>query len=494
MNHQRSECQKSCQQDTVSCLPESASCGMSGSMPGRRQALRSLVAGSALFPGIVSQLLAEQESDTPSDPLAPRPSHFPARAKRVIFLYMSGGVSHIDSWDHKPKLFADAGRTIPVTEFQGRKGDFQMFLKRPQWEFQKHGECGTEVSSLFPHMAECVDDLCVIRSMKSDHTNHYEATLGIHTGSFTFARPSIGSWVSYGLGTLNRNLPSFVVIAPHSPYAGGQVWGSDFLPGAHQGTLVVPGPEPVANIARRTPTSRLQELELAAMARMNERHLRTRSQDPLLQARIRSFETAFGMQSEMPEVFDLSQEDDATLEMYGLKRGSTDGFAWQCLVARRLAERGVRFVELIDVGSSRNWDAHGDMLTHAPLAKNVDQPVAGLLKDLKRRGMLEDTLVVWTTEFGRTPFNSAAGAAGREHHHWVFSSWLAGAGVRPGMTWGESDEYGIDVGRDVVHVHDFHATILHLMGLNHEKLTWRQSGRDYRLTDVAGKIVDGILT
>ena len=462
--------------------------------PTRRHLLHSLVGGSMLLPGIVSELLAEDSASVhPIDPLAPRATHFRPKAQRIIFLHMSGGVSHVDSWDHRPKLFADAGKTVPVNEFQGRKGDYKMFLKRPQWEFSKHGQCGTEVSSLFPHMAECVDDLCVIRSMKSDHTNHYEATLGIHTGSFTFARPSIGSWVSYGLGTVNRNLPSFVVIAPQSPYAGGQVWGSDFLPGAHQGTLVVPGPEPVANIQRRAPSSRLQEFELAAMARLNQRHLAARPDDPLLTARMKSFETAFGMQAEMPEVFDLSKETDATLKLYGLERGSTKGFAWQCLVARRLAERGVRFVELIDVGSSGNWDAHGDMQTHAPLAKNVDQPIAGLLRDLKQRGLLEDTLVVWTTEFGRTPFNSGAGAAGREHHHWVFSSWLAGAGVKPGITYGESDEYGINVAANPVHVHDFHATILHLMGLDHERLTYRHTGRDYRLTDVHGNVVREVL-
>ncbi len=461
----------------------------------RRHFIRSMVGSSVLFPGVLSQLLAEEAARSDSaDPLAPRPPHFSPKAKRVIFLYMSGGVSHVDSWDHKPKLFAEAGKTVSVDEFQGRKGDFKMFAKRPQWEFARHGRCGTEVSALFPHLAGCVDDLCVIRSMKSDHTNHYEATLGIHTGSFTFARPSIGSWVSYGLGTENRNLPSFVVIAPKSPYAGGQVWASDFLPGAHQGTLVLPGAEPVANIQRRVTTSRLQELELAAMAKLNQRHLATRAEDPMLTARIKSFETAFGMQAAMPDVFDLSRETDATLKLYGLERGSTKGFAWQCLVARRLAERGVRFVELIDVGSSDNWDAHGDMLTHAPLAKNVDKPIAGLLKDLKSRGMLDDTLVVWTTEFGRTPFNAAADAKGREHHHWVFSSWLAGAGVKPGSVYGESDDYGIDVAKDPVHVHDFHATILHLMGLDHERLTFRHTGRDYRLTDVAGNVVHGLLS
>lgn len=452
----------------------------------RRHFLRSMIGGSMLLPGLVSELMAD-------DPLAPRAGHFPGKAKRVIFLYMSGGVSHIESFDPKPKLFADAGKTVSVNEFQGRKGDFKMFLKRPHWEFAKHGKSGTEVSSLFPHMAQCVDDLCVIRSMKSDHTNHYEATLGIHTGSFTFARPSIGSWLSYGLGTMNNNLPSFVVIAPQSPYAGSQVWASDFLPGAHQGTLVVPGAEPVANIRRRAASSRLQELELGLMARANQRHRASRESDPLLAARVKSFETAFGMQAEMPDVFDLTRESDATLKLYGLERGSTKGFAWQCLIARRLAERGVRFVELIDVGSSNNWDAHGDMNTHVPLAKNVDQPIAGLLRDLRQRGMLEDTLVVWTTEFGRTPFNSAAGAAGREHHHWVFSSWLAGAGVNAGTVYGESDDYGINVGSNPVHVHDFHATILHLMGLDHERLTYRHTGRDYRLTDVAGNVVKPLL-
>jgi len=406
---------------------------------------------------------------------------------------MSGGVSHVDSWDPKPRLFASAGKTVTVDEFQGRKGDFTMYAKRPQWEFSRHGRCGTQVSGLFPHMAGCVDEMCVIRSMTSDHTNHYEATLGIHTGSFTFARPSIGSWVSYGLGTENSNLPSFVVIAPKSPYAGGQVWASDFLPGAHQGTWVVPGQEPVANLRRRSPSEELQALEMAAMDRLNLRHRSARSADPLLAARMKSFETAFGMQMELPELFDLSRESDATHALYGLERGSTRGFAWQCLVARRLAERGVRFIELIDSGSSDNWDAHGDMTLHGPLAANVDRPIAGLLKDLRQRGMLEDTLVVWTTEFGRTPFNATADHRGREHHHWVFSSWLAGAGVRAGTVHGASDDLGIRVATDRVHVHDFHATILHLLGFDHERLTHHHNGRDYRLTDVAGEVVRGVL-
>ncbi|RYD38196.1 MAG: DUF1501 domain-containing protein [Verrucomicrobiaceae bacterium] len=458
----------------------------------RRGFLRSMTAGSTLLPGLLSQLLAEDGAT--ADPLAPKLPHFPAKAKRVIFLYMSGGVSHVDSWDPKPRLFSGEGQTVSVNEFQGRKGDYKMFLTRPLWEFAPHGKCGTEVSALFPHMAKCVDDLCVIRSMHSDHTNHYEAALGLHTGSFTFARPGIGSWVSYGLGSENRNLPSFVVIAPKTPYAGNQLWASDFLPGAHQGTLVVPGSEPIANIQRRAATDRMQRLELDAMAGMNRRHLLARAADPLLAARMKSFETAFGMQMEAPDAFDLSKENEATLDLYGLKRGQTTGFGWQCLIARRLSERGVRFVELIDSGSSDNWDSHGDMMAHAPLAGNVDQAIAGLLRDLKQRGMLEDTLVVWTTEFGRTPFKETAGAKGREHHHWAFSSWLAGAGVKPGTVHGATDDCGINVATDQVHVHDFHATILHLMGMNHEKLIHRHNGRDYRLTDVAGKVVKAVMT
>jgi hypothetical protein len=234
-------------------------------------------------------------------------------------------------------------------------------------------------------------------------------------------------------------------------------------------------------------------MQLEALKTLNQQHLQSRAGDSQLEARIKSFETAFGMQTEAPEAFDFSKESDATLQLYGLERGSTKGFAWQCLAARRLAERGVRFIELIDSGSSNNWDAHGDMLTHTPLAKNVDQAIAGLLKDLKARGMLEDTLVVWTTEFGRTPFNEAKDAKGREHHHWAFSSWLAGGGVKPGITYGTTDEYGINVAQNPVHVHDFHATILHLMGLDHERLTYRSSGRDFRLTDVSGNVVHPIL-
>ncbi len=442
-----------------------------------------------LMPGIVQQLLADA-----GDPSAERQPHFPAKAKRVIFLFMTGGVSHVDTFDPKPALTRDHGKEIKADhpEIKDRPGYERIYLKKPQWEFAAHGNSGTEVSSLFPHLAGCVDDIALIRSMHTSHSNHYNATLGMHTGSFAFARPSIGSWVSYGLGSVNRNLPGFVVIAPKQTYAGTQVYASDFLPAAHQGTLVVPGATPIANITPRIPEDR-QKLELAALNAMNASHLASRDADRLLSARMRSFETAFGMQMAIPEAFDFGRESKETLDSYGLQPGQTNGFGWQCLAARRLVERGVRFVELIDTGSSGNWDAHGDMMSHVGLAKNVDQPIAALLQDLKQRGLLEDTLVVWTTEFGRTPFNNTADAKGREHHPWAFSSWLAGAGVKPGIVHGASDEYGLRAVEKPVHVHDFHATILHLMGFDHQRLTYRHAGRDYRLTDVEGHVVQDIL-
>ncbi len=462
--------------------------------PSRRQALANFAGGfgSLALAGTLSED-ARAASSGADDPLAPRQPHHTPKAKRVIFLFMTGGVSHVDSFDPKPELVAGHGRSITVDNWQGKLGEFKRHLKRPDWTFRPGGESGIEVSDLFPRVRSIVDDLCVIRSMASDHTNHYESTLGMHCGSWTFARPSIGAWCSYGLGTSNRNLPSFMVLAPRTPYAGAQTWGSDFLPGCHQGTWVVPGANPIPNLRPRTLNNRLQRLELELLGKANQRHLEQRTADRALEARIRSFETAFGMQREAPEAMDLRGETASTLAMYGIKPGETSGFGWQCLVARRLAERGVRFIELIDVGSSANWDAHGDMATHGPLARNVDGPITALVTDLKRRGMLDDTLVVWTTEFGRTPYHEKADHPGREHHHQVFSSWMAGGGVKPGMIYGASDPLGIDVAEQKVHVHDFHATILHLLGLDHKRLTYRYAGRDYRLTDVHGDVVRGIL-
>ena len=459
----------------------------------RRGMLRSSILGTMLFPGLLSELL-QSDAYVADNPLAPKRPHFKPKAKRVIFLFMTGGVSHVDTFDHKPKLFTDVGREVKLDhpEIKNRPGYERIFLKRPQWDFKRYGQSGMEVSSLFPNVAGCADDIALIRSMHTDHSNHYNATLGMHTGSFAFARPSLGAWVSYGLGSENRNLPSFVTIAPAQTYAGSQVYASDFLPGAHQGTRIVPGPIPIADIKPAVNRDD-QRIALNALARINQRHAAERASDPQLAARIQSFETAFGMQMAVPDVFDFTKESDATHALYGLERGRTSGFGWQCLAARRLVERGVRFVELIDTGSSGNWDSHGDMMDHERLARNVDKPIAGLLKDLKSRGMLDDTLVVWTTEFGRTPFNNTADAKGREHHSWAFSSWLAGGGTSPGITYGSTDEYGMRVETDGVHIHDFHATILHLMGLDHTRLTYRHSGRDYRLTDVYGDVVRKVI-
>lgn len=459
-------------------------------MPGRRGFLRSAVAGSPLLPAIVSQLLADTR-----DPLAARVAPREAKAKHVIFLFMTGGVSHVDTFDPKPALSRDHGKSIELDhpETKARADYTKLYLKRPQWRFSPHGESGTEVSTLFPHVARCVDDIALIRSMTTGHSNHYNATLGMHTGSYNFSRPSLGSWISYGLGTPNRNLPGFMVIAPRQTYAGTQVYASDFLPAVHQGTLVVPGKHPIANLTPVIPPEQ-QRLELNALRALNEKHLTARSGPQVAAARMRSFETAFGMQMAVPDAFDFSMESKATLTAYGLGAGQTTGFGWQCLAARRLIERGVRFIELIDVGSSNNWDAHGDMLTHVPLARNVDQPIAALLGDLRQRGLLEDTLVVWTSEFGRTPFNNSADAKGREHHPWAFSSWMAGAGIKAGIVHGATDEHGLRVAKNPVDIHDFHATILHLMGFDHEAFTYRHAGRDFRLTDVHGRVVSELLS
>lgn len=447
----------------------------------RRQTIRSLAGGGLLLPGLLSEMLGS----TAADPLSPKKPHHPAKAKQVIFLFMTGGVSHVDTFDPKPFL----------RQNHDQRHSKNRVYKGADWEFRPYGQSGIEVSDLFPHTGEVIDDIAVVRSMTNINGDHFGATLGIHTGSATFNRPSIGSWVSYGLGTLNQNLPSFMVIAPEIPYAGGQVWGSDFLPVLHQGTRIVPGDEPIAHMSQRT-SSNQQRTELDLLEYFNRQHLQGRERDTNLSARIKSFETAFGMQVEAPEAFDLTKESDATLNMYGLERGSTDGFAWQCIVARRLVERGVRFVELIDGGTAidHNWDTHAKMTNYNRMAKNVDQPIGALIRDLKSRGMLDDTLVVWTTEFGRTPTCPSPGAEGRGHHSKVYSSWLAGGGVKGGMVYGSSDEMGFGIAENPVTVHDFQATILDRLGMDHERLTYRHAGRDFRLTDVHGHVVKDILT
>jgi hypothetical protein len=441
--------------------------------------IRSMLGGSILFPGILSELLAAEEPAPIADsPLAPKPPHFPAKAKRVIMVFATGGVSHIDTFD-------------PKSSGNGRDGTGKDKLMGSVFPVSADRKCGIEVSDLFPHIRDSMEDICLIRSMKSAHFDHTEAAVGMHTGSATFTRPSMGSWLSYGLGTVNQDLPSFIVIAPNLLYGGTQVYASDFLPAYHQGTRVIPGTQPIANLAARTSMEKIQEMELGLMESLNTRHLQRRNDDSHLAARIKSYETAFQMQTAGPEAFDLKQEDDKTLEMYGLQRNDTTSFAWQCVVARRLAERGVRFIELVDSGSRPNWDAHGDMNEHLPLAKASDQPLAALIRDLKQRGMLEETLIVWATEFGRTP--AKEGTFGRGHHGDCFSIWLAGGGIRGGMVFGETDEVGKAIVKDKVDVHDLHATILHQMGIDHTRLTYRHAGRDFRLTDVHGRVVQEIL-
>ncbi len=438
----------------------------------RRPILRSLLGGSLVFPGLVSELLAG------------RPPQHAAKAKRVIFLYLTGGMSHLDTFDPKPELNRRAGELIGKRKILGCP-----------YKFQPHGQSGTEISDLFPHLSTCADDLCLIRSLHGDHGNHAQAVLSMHTGSGTLVRPSIGSWISYGLGSANHNLPTFVTIAPHLPYSGALPWGSAFLPRKNSGVRIVPGKEPVKYLGDPAPPSQLRALQRRLLADSNRSHLAARASDPRLESRIASLETAYGMQMEMPEALDLTRETDATHRLYGLERGSTRGYAWQCLVARRLAERGVRFIELVDTGASYNWDAHTDIRHQDGHARNVDQPIAGLLKDLKSRGMLEDTLIVCTTEFGRTPtVDPINGDKGRGHLASAFSSWLAGAGVNAGTVYGKTNDLGTKVVENPVHVHDFHATILHLLGFDHEALTYRHAGRDFRLTDVSGDIVKGILS
>ena len=448
----------------------------------RRQSLQSLAAAGLILPGMIRDLLHASEPHS----TLPKPPHAEPQAKRVIFMFMNGGVSHMDTFDPKPFLSKNHNRKIKV----GR------FYKGADWHFRPFGQCGTEVSTLFPNIGTMMDDICLIRSMQNMNADHFGATIALHTGSDTFNRPSMGSWMSYGLGTENNNLPSFMVISPGLPYAGGQVWGSDFLPAVHEGTRIVPGPEPIANLKARATKLNAQEDELHALDYLNAQHIQGREDDSRLLARIRSFKTAFRMQTAAPEAFDLKQESEATHELYGLKRGHTQGFGWQCLVARRLVERGVRFIELIDGDThvDSNWDTHANMSNYNKLARNVDKPIAGLLKDLKQRGLLDDTLVVFATEFGRTYWQNSPNVTGRGHHARVFSSWIAGGGVKGGVVHGESDELGDHPVRDTVTIHDLQATILHLMGIDHERLTYRHAGRNFRLTDVHGRVVHEILT
>ncbi len=424
--------------------------------------------------------------------LAPKPSHHPAKAKRLVFVFLTGGFSHVDTFDPKPALAASHGKPIPA--FGLRPDEARSLpLLGSKFEFQACGKSGLAISELFPCLGAMADELCVIRSMHTDIVEHFQATLAMHTGSATVPLPSLGAWLSYGLGTLNANLPAYVVLAEHLPYAGAQVWDSSFLPGEHQGVRLLPGPRPVADLEAPARLVSLRQMEEVLLRDVDSAHFERRRSDSRLRARMTSFETARGMMREVPGVFDMSGESGRTLGAYGVVPGDNKSFAWQCLAARRLVERGVRVVELIDTGSHDNWDSHGDMETHRPKALRVDKALAALLGDLKERGLLEETLVAICTEFGRTPWSDGGNGKGRNHYAKAFSCLLSGAGVKGGMTHGATDEYGANIVLDPCHVHDYHATILHLMGLDHERLTYRYGGRDFRLTDVAGRVLNPIL-
>jgi hypothetical protein len=428
---------------------------------------------------------AERNGGTP---LAPRPGHHPARAKQLIFVFLTGGVSHVDTFDPKPKLLADQGKVVTAPNL--REVAKEPLLGSP-FKFTPCGKSGLMVSELFPHLGTVADDLCVIRTLHTDIVEHFQAVLAMHTGSATVPLPSLGAWLSYGLGTFNANLPSHIVLCEHLPYGGSQLWDNSFLPPDHQGVRVIPGDNPIPDLRPPARPVTLNELEQLMLRDVNEHHAQKRPDDQNLRARMNSFDTARGMMREAPEAFDLTRESRSTLAAYGVNPGDNKSFAAQCVLARRLVEHGVRVVELIESGASGNWDAHGNMEEHRPKAKRVDQPLAALLRDLKQRGLLDQTLVAICTEFGRTPFSTTKG---RSHYAKAFTSLLAGGGVKGGIAHGQTDDYGLEIEADPCHVHDYHATILHLMGIDHTRLTYRYAGRDFRLTDVSGRVVDAVFT
>ena len=430
-----------------------------------------------------------QTSSTSTNPLNAKLPHFTGRAKRIIFLFMPGGPSQVDTFDPKPRLTQDNGKPSPKLYL----GQQRNLLASP-WKFQKHGRSGIEVSELFPHTARCIDDICVIRSMVADDTNHPGGCLQMNTGERVSSRPSMGAWLTYGLGSENQNLPGYVVIGPGPIIEGARQYGASFLPASYQGTFVSDLDNPIRNLRNSKADPAQQRQELDALKQLNKLHAGQRPDDERLEARIASFELAYRMQSEAPEAFDLKRESEETNKLYGLDREHTAIFGKQCLLARRLVERGVRYVQLYHTtGGFQPWDQHGDLKGgHTKNAAATDVPIAGLLQDLKSRGLLDETLVIWGGEFGRTP--AAQGSDGRDHHPYGFSMWLAGGGVNGGAIYGATDEFGWDAVENPVHVHDLHATILHLMGIDHERLIYRYAGRDFRLTDVSGRVVRGILS
>ncbi|WP_442509160.1 DUF1501 domain-containing protein [Novipirellula sp. SH528] len=415
--------------------------------------------------------------------------HFAPRAKRVIFLFMHGGPSHVDTFDYKPQLGKHDGKPLPFDKPRIQFAKTGNLLKSP-WKFRQYGQSGAWVSDLFPHVAKHVDDLTFIKSMHGSNEAHGGAMLKVHTGSDTFVRPSMGSWISYGLGSENENLPSFITINPTLGHGGVRNFGSAFLPPIHQATRIGSTRAPmknarIENLASATATTpKLQQLQLELLHKLDAANAGATGLDAQLAARLESFELAFRMQMETPSLMDLSKETATTFAEYGINGGPTDNFGRQCLLARRLSESGVRFVQV----THNYWDQHSHLKEkHTELAGEVDQPIAALLADLKQRGLLEDTLVIWGAEFGRTP--TAQGNNGRDHNPHAFTYWMAGGGVKRGFSYGQSDEFGFYAAEQKVHIHDFHATLLHLLGIDHQRLTYRYGGRDFRLTDVEGTVI-----
>jgi len=446
--------------------------------------------------------MAAQAATRGTNPVAARAGHHRPRAKRVIFLFMGGGVSHLDSFDYKPALYANDGRMLEFLDQRaiaktgaGATGR----VMKPMWEFRQRGQSGRWVSELFPHMARHADDYCVVRSMHTEGVAHGPATLFLHTGTTNQIRPSMGSWVTYGLGSESENLPAFVALSPTMANGGPRNYGSGFLPAVFQGTAIGRSGQKAVEAALRN--VRHPDLSAAAQQRqfeliraLNGEQLRARPGDRELEALASSYELAWRLQNHAPDVLDLSRESAATLALYGIGEEPTDDYGRQCLMARRLAEAGVRYIQVNYSDNTNNpaWDQHSNLPKHKDHAVRVDKPVAGLLADLKARGLLEDTIVWWGSEFGRTPYAEKNGT-GRDHNPTGFSVLLAGGGFKPGFAYGETDEFGHFAVENKVHMHDLHATILHQLGLDHERLTFRHDGRDYRLTDVHGRVVHDIL-
>ena len=462
----------------------------------RRHALRDVACG---FGGLAMGALAHQQATGASARIV----HHPPKAKRVIFLFMAGGVSHVDSYDYKEQLFQDDGKMVRFDDARTLAKTRKIIehrVMKPLWDFEQYGQAGQHVSELFPHTARHVDDLCFLKGMHTEGVAHGPSTLFLHTGSINLVRPSMGSWANYGLGTENENLPGFVSIGPAMGNGGPRNYSNAFLPAAYQGTPVgragIPAKEAtIRNLtgAHHDPATQRQQFNL--LRQLNAEQANQTPEDDKLEAVISSFELAWRMQNNAPDILDLSRESPSTLEMYGIGEKHTDNFGQYCLRARRLSEAGVRYVQVNYTDNTNNpaWDQHSNMPKHIEHARATDKPVAGLLEDLKRRGLLEDTIVWWGSEFGRTPYAQDKGT-GRDHNPDGFTVWLAGGGFKPGFSYGETDSHGHHAVEAKVHMHDLHATILHQLGIDHEKLTYRYDGRDFRLTDVFGRVVTDIIS